>query len=207
MANWNDLFSGGGGGLVFPSTRLAPGDIKIKTAGATSLASNVTGFYTALEINYAAVEFDVATLQQVSNTLEQTIVNVSGSGVLTNILSCTLDSSGDMTIRITIDGELTTITRTISGSGTKILIGGYRSVTPQTASGPSASYGSESDTGYMLATVIQMLTPIQVVERGGVGMPFNSSLTVTIQGSVSLTAGASSHKCAVGYTLSLPEGL
>ena len=196
-----------GGGLTFPSVTAFNSLVSIKNGSTTNYSDTSASFYTSLEVSHTNSGFEMATLQQAANTTEQTIVDVSTSGVLTNIMSCDLSGVGDITIRITIDGKETTITTTVANNSQKILMGGFTSNEPSSNSGNTI--GSTNDLGFTSnnSREFQMLTPIQVIQQGVAGMVFKESLKVTIQGSVSLETGSASDKCVVGYFASIPEGL
>ena len=199
-----------GGGLIFPSVPAYQGNIRIKNGSNTIYADISSTFYGQLEVSHTAAGFETATLQQAANTNEQTIVDVSGAGVLTNIMSCALSSPGvgDITIRITIDGKETAITTTTSSLGYKVLMGGFTSNDP--TSSLAITIGGGKDLGFVplgSSRKFQMLTPIQVIQEGIVGMVFKESLKVTIQGSINLSTGSAANKCVVGYFASIPEGL
>lgn len=202
--------SSSGGGLTFPSAPVFQGTISIKNGSTTIYNDASSSFYTSLETSHTSSGFEMATYSQAANTTEQTIVDVSTSGVLTNIMSCSLSGAGDITIRITIDGQETAITTTVQNTR-KVLMGGFTSNQPTATTGNLGNtIGGYNDLGFLsdpTAREFQMLTPIQVIQKGIVGMLFKESLKVTIQSSVSLTAGSAGNKCVVGYFASIPEGL
>ena len=204
------MSSSSGGGLIFPSVPMYQGQTNIKDGSTTNYVDTSSSFYGQLEISHTKEGFETATLQHAANTNEQTIVDVSGSGVLTNIMTCALSSPGvgDIIIRITIDGQETAITTTTQSLDQKVLMGGFRSNEPSSNSGNTI--GGANDLGFLSdpsQREFQMLTPIQVIQEGVVGMVFKESLKVTIQGSINLSAGGISNKCVVGYFASIPEGL
>jgi hypothetical protein len=195
-----------GARLIMPQVTNAQVSISIKTATGIAATLGVAGSYTAIETDHTPVGYDTATLSQAADTTEQTIVDLSGSGVLTNVVSPPITAGGStMTIRVTIDGTVTTFTDVlVTAASSVLMLGGYIHRATNTVEG--TSYTGLADAGYGAQT-LTMLTPNQVIERGGIGMVFKASLKVTVQGSTALTAGSASNKAIACFSLTVPEGL
>lgn len=202
-------FFRGGGGLTMPSFNALSIDVFIKTDNATQFSSSVAGFWTAMAASFTSKEFETNVLSAAANTDEQTIVDVvSGSGVLTTVISPELSGTGIMTIRVTIDGVVTTFTSKSMATGRRFCIGSFDGQAGSVGSTAGSGMGSFVDKGYNVTReTIMALTPPQALMLGVSGMPFKSSLKVTIQGSVNITGTAELLKATANYTLSTPEGL
>lgn len=195
-----------GASLIMPQTTNTKAQINIKTSLGAASNANTSNFYSIVETAHSAFGYEIVTLSQAANNTEQTILDITDSGVLTNILSPTINSNGAiMTVRVTIDGSVTTFTDVLVTVGSSaLLIGGFINLATDNNNG--TSYGGLGDAGYGAPKHI-MLNPVQIVEKGGIGMVFKNSLKVTIQGSASLNVGSSTNKAVVGYTTSIPHGL
>ena len=102
-----------GASMVFPVTSSASGRITLKTSNSTGLTSSASGFWTAIDTSHTEEMYETVSLSTALNTNEQTIVDLSGqAGVLTHVLCPVIDlsSSGTVTVRITEDGNVFTVT-------------------------------------------------------------------------------------------------
>jgi len=203
------IVGAGSSGLIMPQYVATAALVKLKDGSGTAHASNATGFYTAVERTHTDASFDTATLSVVADTNEQTIVDTSGSGVLTQIKSSTITAgAGTVTIRATIDGTVKTFTAVLTNGGADILcIGGYEAwVTITSVSLSNAGIG---DVGYaaLAGQEICMLGPRQTIAKGGVGIAFSTSLKVTIQADSALDVGSATNKASVSWYTSKPEGV
>lgn len=207
MANWNDLFTSGGSGLILPQRTLAVSAMTVKTAKGTREFLNAAPAYTAIEQDFSRFGFITATMSPVADTTEQTIIDVTGeAGVLTQVISPTISTANsDMIIKVTVDGVDKEFTGKLVTSGTDVLtLGGFRTWEAATAS--EANYGQQNDGGYNTGQLSALLTPPQAIELG-MGIPYETSIKVTVQGSDNLTAGSATHKAVACRFLTIPEGL
>lgn len=203
MANWNDLFSGGGG-LIFPSTAAQGVNIALKSAASSSFLSNATGFWTAIDVSHTPLGYESVSLATATNTTEQEIIDLSGQGgVLTQILCPELSASGTVTVRITIDGVVTTITSPVLAfSAKRFCLGGFIISGTTITSGDGVGDGGALDGGYDSAPFTLMLTPIQSLKYN-IGMPYKSSCKVTVQCSVAPESGDTGKSAACHTTTKL----
>jgi len=195
------------GGLIMPQRTSLLADIEIRTSPTAFSNLSLAAAYTAIELDFTPFGFDTATLQQTSDTTEQTVIDVSGqSGVLTNVVSPSLVSGGGtVTVRVTVDGSLKTFIATLVTSNSSVMyLGGTAGWGGSTA---AVNYGANQDFGYSLNPQFIMLNPAQAIEQGVIGIPFKNSLKVTVQGSTNLRAGGATNKSVVAFLTSLPEGL
>lgn len=201
---------GGGAVLIMPKFAANDADVGAKAGAATVNVSNVAAFYTALELDHTDMGFDTATLITTGDTTEQTIVDTGTgvSGVLTQILTSALSGAGTMTVRVTIDGTTTTFVGTIPAATFDVMLVG--DFVPWAATTTAAQYGAINNAGYSVLNdqKFAMLTPKDSATRGlPIGMIFEDSMKVTIQGSVSLRTGSATHKAAAAWLNYIPEGL
>lgn len=198
-----------GSDLVMPpSATVATGDVSIKTAVATAVTANAAGFWTAIDLSHTALGWESVKLAAAANTTEQTIVDTTGEGVLTHVLAPVLSGSGTMTIRVTADGkEFTFVSETIA-SAARFILGDFRPGLATATATSGRGVGAGGDTGYSNTVVpVTMSTPIQAVTESRIGIKFESTIKVTIQGSVNISGSAQLLNAAACYTLDLPEGL
>lgn len=186
-------------------------DLNAKTAIGTVAAANTAAFFTAVELDFTPIGFDTATLSPVADTTEQTIVDTGTgvSGVLTQILSPNILAGGVMTIRVTIDGVVTTFTATLADANVTVLcVGDFETWRASAATG-GTGHGGNGNAGYASATLqaMTMITPRDSLSKGlPSGMVFEDSMKVTVQGDLNLRAGSASHKAAVAWLTAIPEG-
>lgn len=210
--SFNIPFASGGSGrnMLMPEYIRHYLDVSIKTGESSTDNSSTAGFYSKVQTDFSTRLMDTATLQVTADTTEQTIIDTGTGkqGVLTQILSTRLSLAGDITIRVTADGILTTFTRGLSDGDNKLCIGDFAN---WLSSGTVAQqYGGQLNPGYDTVTNLQstMLTPEDSASKGlPFGIVFEDSLKVTIQGSVSLLAGSSTHKAVAAWLTYIPEGL
>lgn len=210
MANWNDLFTadaGGGAGLIFPQRTLNLAAVTIKTASATREFMNVAAAYTAIEQDFSRTGFVNSTYLPTPDTTEQTILDVTGeAGVLTHIISPQVTVIGDMTIRITIDGNPAKVfTDTLQVANSDVLTMGDFQTFEASTSGVTA-ITQLGDIGYNTGQQASMTTAPQAIERK-IGLPYTTSIKVTIQGSSSVVVGSATNKAVACRMLNIPEGL
>ena len=182
-------FSGGGSGLIFPSLASQGINIQIKNGSSSSL-SNSAAFWSVIDANHSTLGYVTTSLTTTQDTTEQTIIDLSSqAGVLTHVICPELSASGEVTVRITIDGKLTTITSfTLAFSAKRFCMGGFITSDTTATAGDGAGYGSSLDDGYSTSAFTLMINPLQSVVQG-LGIPYKESCKVTIQGSVAPEAG------------------
>jgi len=198
-----------GGGLIMPIyTTITSGALYMKTAKATTVAANAAGFWTEIDVSHTAAGYETVKLAAAANTTEQTILDITDAGVLTHVVAPALSGAGTMTIRVTADGtETTYISQTLGTQGRFILgqiIGTEGGVTAANGSG----LGSALDAGFSITADRALLpTPTQSMGIRSAGIKFETSLKVTIQGSVNITATAQWLNACANYTLDIPTGV
>lgn len=198
-----------GASLVMSSaSTVIAGDVHIKTALATLESAGSAGFWTAIDLSHTLLGWESVKLAAAADTTEQTIVDTTGAGVLTHVLSPELSGSGTVTIRVTRDGELFTFVSETIGTGARFMVGDFKGWTPTVSTADGIGHGSGNDVGYAVTTLpTHMTTPLQAVVDTRNGIKFKSTLKVTIQGSVNISGSAELLNAAACYTLALPEGL
>ena len=165
-------------------------------------------FWVAIDLVNTPRGFETTRLTCAADQLEQTIVDISGSGVLTHVVCPELSGSGTMTVRVTIDGAVKTfISETIS-TGNRFCIGHIFGFGAEGVAGNGGGFGGAKDSGFSLIKTEALLpTPLQTLSYGGVGMTFRTGLKVTIQGSANISATAYLEDSCANYSLFIPEGL
>lgn len=206
MALLSSIAGGTSRGLIMPEV---VSGLYIKTNDTTFSTSGVTSFWTAVDESKTPFGWESVSLTATADTTEQTIVDFSGAGVLTHIIPAELSASGTMTVRVTADGTLTTFVSNTITDTIRYLIGSFPLFSATGTAGDGAGIGSAQDAGYVTASTPRALltTSPQAIQEGGVGIVFNTSLKVTIQGSVNISASSFRGNAAVCYTNYIPEGL
>lgn len=176
----------------------------MKADAATAAASTAAGFWTAIDLSHTPFGWESVKLAAAANTTEQTIVDVTDAGLLTHVIAPQLSGAGTMTIRVTIDGtEKTYVSGTLAAVD-RFCLGLFY---PWNANTTPQSYGCATDEGFGIANAQNYLpTSIDSVNEG-IGLKFETSLKVTIQGSVNITGTANQLNGCANYTTSIPEGL
>jgi len=207
----SSITGGGGAAMLMPEKTQDALTVWLKD-GASARTSTTTQFYTALENDLSELLFEAATLQVISNTDEQEIFDTGTgkSGVLTQVISPRLTATGDVTIRVYVDGALKhTFIRTLLQANTSVLcIGDFANWIASNAS--VSQYGGDDNAGYAIhsAQGITMLSPQDTAAKGlPFGIVFEDRLQVSVQGSVNLTAGSTTHKAAAAWLTYIPEGV
>ena len=195
---------GSGGGLIMPELSVEDVDLTMKSDVAVTPNSALAAFWTAFDLDYTIFGWTTASLNPVSNTTEQTIVDTTGQGVLTHVVGSALGASGFLTIRITIDGVLKTFISPTIPDEQRFILGHFMG---WAAASSTVNLGGGQDKGYNTTPKIAMITPNQAITENRIGMIFKTSLKVTVQGSVNISSFAETKKSGVAYTLLIPEGL
>ena len=206
----SSITGGSGKGMVMPQFISDTVDVGIKDGLTSTENSTTAGFYAALELDYSSTVFDVTTLSQLADQLEQTIIDTGTGfeGVLTQILGPRITAGGTVTIRVYADSDVFTFTGVMSTTTKVLCIGDFVTFSSVTTAG--SQYGGANNPGYSANTdqTITMLTPTDTASRGMlIGIPHKDSLKVTVQGSLDLIAGGATTKCSVSRLTYLPKGI
>ncbi len=199
--------------LIMPNLTSLSSNVSISTNAGNQSVSTWSSFYSAIEVDHTNVGFESATLQPVSNTTEQTILDTGTGkqGVLTSVLSPRSTGVSTMTIRVTIDGDETVFTNSIDLANDSVMIlGDTKTWSVPTTNNP-VGYNSGAHAGYFTVSSGQdtsLLTPLDTLTLGlDIGMVFEDSLKITVQCDSALTAGSSTHKAIASWLNYIPEGL
>lgn len=180
----------------------------MKASSASLVAASASGFWTAIDLSHTPQGWESIKLAAAANTTEQTILDITDVGVLTNVVSPELSGSGTMTIRVTADGTVSTYVSETIATGARFCIGGFLGYQPTGTAGDGMSLGGGVDAGFDdTADRATLITPLQTLQLGGVGIKFSSSLKVTIQGSANISGTAQLLNCCANHSLFIPEGL
>lgn len=198
----------GGGGLIMP--QISIGAITMKTLAGTVQDSNDAGFFTAIDLSHTEQGYESVSLTAAADTTEQTVVDITGSeGVLTHAMAPELAAGGVSTIRVTIDGAVTTFTsEAFAGGNVRFCAGHFPWVQATVSPTNNAGFYGSNDAGYEVSGTIRatISTPNQAI-LSLIGMKFTDSLKVTVQGSTAITATTDRNKAVVCYLTSIPEGV
>lgn len=203
----SSITGGSNAGLKLIQTMNNPVRVTVSGNLATVSASQSSAIFNTYTEDTTPMLFDTATLQQAANTAEQTIVDTGTgvSGVFTGMYTNILDVGQTATVRVYIDNTVKTFTFTAVVADYIGLLGSVRFVSGSSA-GSSQHYGSDADTGYDDLGQMYFLNPIQAIYEN-IGIVFNNSLKVTIQGDTTLQAGSTSNFNVVAWATTIPEGL
>jgi len=198
---------GRGGDLIMPQYN--PVTVSLKAATGSSETADIADFWVAIDLSHTNLGYESVSLDCASDTTEQTIVDISGqSGILTHVLAPELDAAGIMTVRVTIDGIVTAfLSPSYSVGNIRSCIGHFLWIQAETSTSIATAAAGARDGGYDNAGVRATLsTPPQAI-LDKIGMKFNSSLKVTVQGSTAIETVAQRKKAAACYLTSIPSGL
>ena len=201
--------SGSGGGLTMPSYTINnTSGLLLKNGQASNTGADAAGFWTAIDLSHTAQGYETVKLAAAANTNEQTILNILDSGVLTNVVAPELSGSGTMTIKVTADGvETVYLSETIT-TGARFCIGAILGQDSTATATDGAGFGARLDAGFSTTTdFATLITPLQTLYLGGIGIKFETSLKVTITGSVNISGTAQLLNGCANYSLFIPEGL
>jgi hypothetical protein len=201
---------GGTRKLLMPRSINDNNRINLKPTIGSVTQSGVAAFYTALQLDFSDSLMEAATLQVLADTTEQTLVDTGTGveGVLTQLMCARLSAAGTAIIRITIDGTETVYSQVVNDSLATFCIGDFLSYHASATGTPQ--YGGSGNSGYEISSSKQatMISPIDSLSRGlPIGLPFEDSLKITVQGSVNFLAGSSTHKAAASWLTFIPEGV
>lgn len=208
---------GGGSGMIMPTIIVNAANLKLKKGLTTVSASNDSLFYDAIQLTHDILDYDTATLSYDNDSTEQTIIDTGTgkSGVLTQVITPPMDTSGIATIRVTIDGDVSVFTTPLvqTLSSMVFCLGDFATWTPQggtnsigIGSGSNVGYGTTNPSAEQSAA---MLTPVDSAMKGlPIGMPFEDSMKVTIQSSTAWSAATGSQrKAAAAWLTYIPKGV
>ena len=201
--------SSSGAGLYMPiSATIKAAAIEMKTAAATAALANASGFWTAVDLTHTPMEYETVKLAASADTTEQEIVNFSGAGVLTHVLAPSPGSSGVMTIRVTADGTVHTFVSQTHADQSRFCLGSFVSGAAETSTSGTVGIGSRLDAGFSItAEKVSLPTPTASLSYFNTGIVYESTLIVSIQCSVNVSATAERLNAYVGHTLGIPTGL
>jgi len=196
------------GGLIMPSfTSRSSNGLTLKVAGATLGQDSTTAFWDAIDLSHTKQGWESVKLAAAANTLEQTILDITDKGVLTQVVAPRLSTNGTMTIRVTADGTVTTFISETIDSNTRFCIGYILGYSAEISAANGQGIGSANDAGFSLSPLALLPTPLQTLAEGIIGIPYSTSLKVTVQGSVNIKGTALHLNCCANHTLFVPEGL
>lgn len=201
---------GGDGGLIMPQLQAPDGfALSIKVSNSNNRASSDVNFWNAVSTGRPEQGYDTAVLSATANTSEQEVMNETGEGVLTHVVAPALSATGVMVIKVVADGVTTLFTsNSLTGADiARLCIGSYSVWTGQTQVNDVTGLGGFGDVGFTSIPRMVMPTPNQAIQVGGIGIKFESTCVVTIQGSVNITSTAEMLKAYAGWVTSIPEGL
>jgi len=197
--------------LIMPRVTIrGSASLYMKQAPATLITSDLAGFWTALGLSHTFLGYESNVKSAAADTTEQTIIDVTDTGVLTGVVCPELSGAGTMTIRVTIDGLVTTFISETLAAGDRFCIGAFIGHRTQSNANNNTGLGGSSDGGFSVTTIQTLhalITPIQAMELAVVGMKFNTACKVTFQGSVNITGTAELLKAGTCYSLFIPEGV
>ena len=184
-------------------------DIKDDLAGVQNSTS--TSFYNALQHDHTGALYDVATVEVLSDTLEQEIIDTgtSKTGILTQVLSARMTAIGAVTIRVYIDSKpAVEFTQNLPIANDSVMCVGEFTSWGVGATSEGAGVVNTNGYGVVENNTTSMLTPLDSLANGlKFGMVFEDRLRVTIQGEFALMAGSASHKAAAAWLTYIPEGV
>lgn len=197
------------GALTMPSyTVKDTAGLFMKTSAAGLTSGNLAAFWTAIDLSHTPQGWESNKLAATAVTTEQTIIDITDKGVLTHVVAPELSGSGTMTIRVTADGVVSTFVSETIGTGARFCIGLFLGFQPTGTASDGNGIGGPGDRGFEAtndrATII---TPLQALAQGNIGIAFKTTLKVTIQGSVNITATAEKLNGCANHSLFIPEGL
>jgi hypothetical protein len=199
---------GGGGSLFIPQTSIAASTVSLKASTGAEYTSNESGFFTSgIDVSHTEQGWESVSMTATGDTTEQTVIDTTGAGVLTHVMTPTMVATGVMTIRVTIDGVEKVFTSSSISSGVRFCIGGFLTGRLASVSQYGLSVGGNGDAGFSSANLGLFMTSLQSVSEFLIGTPFFTSLKVTVQGSSAITGTVQENKAALAYLTSIPEGL
>ena len=185
MASGNPFLPAVGGagsnlGNYLPQFVMSESFIALKDSGTSSIFGNSTDFWSASALgrDFSNVGFTTVIDTAAAPTSKQ-IVNITGSGVLTQILSPAVNNNTEIRVVIIRDGETINIDFPNAASSFRGALGGFIAKSITTSADRSTDYGSGGDSGFSSTISLLALTPLQALSSG-IGLSFNQSLTITV---------------------------
>jgi len=170
-------------GYTFPVKTGQSSDIHIKRSDTlTSTAADSSLFSFCFATTNGIGEYIKGAYLAVNTTNKTTIVETTGSGTLTHVLSPSVANGGDyISVWVTVDGKETEWYYRLS-TNRRIILGGFQGIpqAPITLAGVNdqGGIGSSADGGYN--NVILLVNPYQA-KYMNIGIPFATSLKVEVQ--------------------------
>jgi len=196
--------------LSFPEGAVADNSLVMKEGAATRTNAAAAAFKTAFDTSHTVFGWESVSLASAADTTEQTLANVTGAGILTLVVHPQLSAGGTATIRITADGVLTTLVSETLATGDRFYAGDVRQWDVEITADGGGGLGSDNDSGFGTASTgaaaANVMTPLQTIMDGQIGIKFTATLLVTIQGSVNLHATAANRSACCAYYLNVPKG-
>lgn len=201
--------SSGGGGLIMPQgAGIVTASIRMKTAQATETSADQAAFWAAIDVSHTPAGYESTKLAAAANTTEQTILDITDAGVLTQVIAPELSGAGTMTVRVTVDGTLSTFVSETLATGQRFFVGHLEMYAGEASAANGIGIGSNNDEGWGIVADRQLIpTPLQTLSIGTIGMAFTTSLKVTIQPSVNPTGTANKLNACACYALTVPVGV
>jgi len=197
------------GSLIMPSLVALSQNVGAHTSNSTQSDCAGIGFWTAIDVDHTQSGYTTSKYSSTSDTNEQTMIDISGAGVLTNVMTPSV-TSATVTIIVTADGIPKTYTIATGATADRALIGGFAPWEYNTGSTGVVGIGGEgSDYGLAQYHTLTMLTPVASILTMSmpIGIKFSTSLKVTIQSTVAWSASAQLLESCVCYLNHIPEGL
>jgi hypothetical protein len=197
---------GGTGGLArhMPAASAPFSTFFVKNGFGTRLDSTDGNFFTQIS-NASGVRGYIGSVITTSiGTTETTIIDVTTSGLLTQVICPGTQSATTIfTVRITIDGTLHTFVSPTVSDNHRFLLGHFPQFSPQIGTG-SPGIGGIADYGFTLTNHVMLPTPTQTLMNTNIGIPFDTSLKVTVQASESPDVSVTVRNSAVLYVTPRP---
>ncbi len=193
--------------MTMPQVVIRAVDLTNKVNNSTLGTSNTSGFWNAFVLDQTAHSWDTVVLSPNIDTTQQEITDISGKGVLTQVIGSALTAAGTNTIIVTID-DTTTYTftsETTAADDPRFCIGDIR-IFEGTTSANYAGVGGRTDQGYGLLSKGFIPIPPQTIVDRDIGIPFSTRCVITQQTSVNPEASHTG-KAGVAYTTYIPRGL
>lgn len=212
--SFNIPFKSGGVQRFMSKIIAVASNLNIKTTSNNTESDGGANFYSqGMSADFTGLDFETAQLTNVSDTLEQTIIDTGAgvSGVLTQIKSPAISAAGNITIRVTIDGKVTTFISEATANAQVMCVGDFAAWQASSVlASNSSGYGDAGNSGYnpINSNKLTMLTPKDSLFKGlPIGMVFKDSMKVTVQASVNFNAGSASNKGVAAWLNYIPEGI
>jgi hypothetical protein len=205
MSNIRDFFSSGTSSGDIESIFASAPFLEISGNDLRTRYSTSVVFDSKNDVEFFSYGLTAYTTTSSDNTYT-TVCDISGSGALTNVVSCVPTSIGDTSkIRVTVDGVEYEYVFTHTSSISRFVLGHcYPGQLPiDTGYGMGAAYSTEASGSYNYASLTAdhiISIPEYVVGNGHFYIPFKTSLKVEVLISDRNTAEADEY-CGANYIL------